>query len=59
MRSLVAVEFKPGGIIPQNLPTNDPGGPMLPSVVFYFDEGPILVYPAEFFEDQQLGQEKS
>ena len=54
MRKLIDVKFKPGGLCPIGPPKEDPGGRLLPSVQFDFDDNTMTVYPAKFFEDDKI-----
>jgi hypothetical protein len=52
MKNLIDVKFEPGGPCPENLPPEDPGGPLLAAVTFFFDDGSQEIYPASYFEDR-------
>ena len=53
MKKVLGVEFHPGGPCPEGLPPEDPGGPLLPWVDFFFTENHTVAYPASFFEDRE------
>ena len=54
VKTLIDVNFKKGGPCPPNLPKDDPGGPLLASVIFYFSDGSQITYPASFFEKNEV-----